>query len=462
MPELSAALPASRDVVATTNATLAPRSVIRNVSRDIVWQVFGAVGTSMIALGMHLAVVRLLGREGYGGFGLVQTAANWCALTFSFGAGANLLIQAGQCRKKGKSRLVGSGLIYLILTVSVTWMLVRVDPPGPGSLVMPQLSPDVGLLVVLLTGTAAFFALARRVLEGADRFRLVNFVSVAWRASLAGGAILGAYLTGNCVAALWGGALGTLLSALTIAFIGIKSWGIALPSWQSFWRMGGTVGLRAYVAKIAEAGAETFGIFYLSFHHDLAGVAAVVACQRISMVVSKPASITQSLLKGKVAGQKCSEADAKKALQLARFTLVTATLLILPLIVLVRPFIRLALGEAFDDTATVMALFLLSETFRAHGNTTAGIFLGQGCRPFYVAVKVAVCVGTVVGVLLTGPTMGATGVALVQCTMSAVMAALFAIGLSIQAGSAKAVFVANDRLVLSRVVPLKRIFRRSE
>jgi O-antigen/teichoic acid export membrane protein len=459
MAESTAAPLAPTDLARTAEAeNAAPRGVMRNLYRDVRWQALGNVGVSVIALSMTLALVRLLGRDGFGAFGLVQTAGKWCALTFSFGASTNLLVQAGQCRHGDKSRVVGSSLIYLAMTVSVTWILVGLDPPGPGSLVMSQLSPGVGVLVVFFAATTAFLTTSSKMLQGADRFRVMNLVNLTWSALLATGAILGASLTGDYVGALWGGAVGMALVALAVVAMGVKSWGIALPSRKSFLKMGGSVGLRAYVVRIVEILVETFGVFYLSYRHDLAGVAAVVACQRIAMIVNRPATMAHALLKGKVAGQACGQAEARKALQLARFTLVAGTLLILPLIVCVRPFTRFALGEAFADAAIVMALFLLAGAFRAHSTTTSGILLGQGCRMFYVAAKVAVCAVTVTGVLLMGPAMGAAGVAAAYCIGSAVLAVTLAVGLSIQAKSARALFVGNDLPVLAKLLDLKKLF----
>jgi O-antigen/teichoic acid export membrane protein len=115
------------------------------------------------------------------------------------------------------------------------------------------------------------------------------------------------------------------------------------------------------------------------------------------------------------------------------------------------------LGAAFNDAVFVMALFLLSETFRAHANAAAGILVGQGCQRPYVLIKVSVLVLTVVGVVLTGPALGAIGVALVQCVMSLAMMVALALKLAAQAGSLRAVFTGNDLQIVARFIPIRKL-----
>jgi O-antigen/teichoic acid export membrane protein len=345
--------------------------------------------------------------------------------------------------------------MYLMVAVAGTSIWVQIDPPGPGSLIMSELLPGVGLLVILHTAIQAFFALWDRILRGADRFQLANTLNVAYSLLLTTGVILGAYLGGDYVGSLWGAGISLFLVAGVVMVMGIRFWGIALPPLRSFLSMGSSVGARSYVVKVSEVLAETFGVLYLSYHHDLAGVAAIVACQRISTLLNKPASMVSALLGGKIAGQDSGEVEARKALQVARFTFIGGFLLGIPLLLFAQQFTLLTLGEEFKDAVMVMVLFLLSALFRGHASAAAGLLVGQGCQRPYVLLKVGVLVVTVIGVIVLGPQMGAIGVALVQCIMSFVMMVVIGKDLAVQAKSMKSVFVGDDTAVLARFLSLK-------
>lgn len=429
---------------------------LKHLFRDMLWQVAGAASSFVVTLLLNILAVRLLGRWGFGAFGLVQTVAIWGSTLLAFGAPTGLLIYSGTVRHKDKRHLVGLALTYLMVTILGTSIWVCLDPPGPGSLTMSKLSSGIGLVVILLTTLQAFFLFSINILRGADRFELVNLLNVVHSVSLAVGVISGALLTGHYVGALWGAAISLLLTAVAITAQGIRSWGVGLPPLKLIAGIQGSVGLRSYLVRVSEVLSETFGILFLAFHGDLYGLAAVVGCQRMSTIISKPAAMVNGVLMGKIAGQKSGQREARKTLQVARLTFCGGVLLAIPLLLFARPFVLITLGPEFRDAVSVMVLYILSATLRGHATATSGLLMGQGCRWPLVILKVAVLALTIVGVLTLVPTMGAVGVALVQTVTSLVLAVFTSGILMIQARSVKAALVGNDLAVLRRLAPRKR------
>ena len=429
------------------------RGSLQNLFRDSLWQLMGTVLSSLILVGMTMAAARILGRTGFGGFGLVRTVAMWCSTILALGAPTGLMIAAGRSRDKDKHHLVGIVFFYLVVVVVGAILWIVMDPPGPGSLTMPHLTAGVGALVVLHTAMQTLFTLWSRLLCGLDRFQMANLLSVANSFFMALGVIIGAILEGSYIGALWGGGVGLFFVAFVVAVIAITSWGIEWPSLRLIWRLECTVGMRSYIARVSEVIAETFGILYLSSTSDLAAVAAVVASRRLSTFLSQPAAVLNAVIMGKVSGQEGGKEDVAKTLQVARLTLVCALLCGLPLLACVRAFVLLTLGSEFSDAVDVMAFYLLSAIVRAHASVTAGLLVGQGCQWPFVVLKVVVLLLTVVGVVMAVPSLGPAGVAFVQYVMSLVMALAIIAILALQTRSLRPVFFRDD------VALLRRLFR---
>jgi len=457
MPDTPSALPPAPRADSPGGGEGNAQGPFRNLFRDSLWQLVGGLGASVVNAGMCIAAVRLLGRDPFGAYGLVHTLAVFCASFLGFGAKNTLMILAGRSRHQKKDTVVGSCYIYLAATAIATWGLLLIDPPGPGSRLMSGLSADLSLVIVLYTATFAFFPMWGSMLRGADRYQAANVLRFGSQAALASGVILGICYRGDYVGAVWGGAVGMFSLAVGVTVVGVVRWGFRLPGLKSFARAGTSVGIRSYLASVAEATAESFGIFYLATAGDLVGVAAIVGCQRMATVLGKPAQIVNLVLKGKIAGQASGEREAKRVLQLSRWTFLFAVLVSLPLLVFARRFTLLTLGKGFEDAALVMVLVLLTQAFRAHAAPAAGFLVGKGCPTVYVVLRIAVLAGTVAGVLLLGPTAGAVGVALTQCVISLVTAVLVSGVLAGEARSLRSVFVGDDLLLLGRLLVLRSL-----
>jgi len=457
MPDIPSALPPSPRTDSPVGGEGNAQGPFRNLFRDTLWQIVGGLGASVVNAGMYMAAVRLLGRDPFGAFGLVHTLAVFCSSFLGFGAKNTLMILAGRSRYQKKGTVVGSCYVYLAATAMATWLLVQIDPPGPGSRLMSGLSPNLSLLIVFYTATFAFFPLWGSMLRGADRYQSANVLRFGSQVALASGVILGICYGGDYVGALWGGAVGMFSLAVGVTAVGVVRWGFRLPGLKSFVHAGASVGIRSYLASVAEVTTEAFGIFYLATIGDLVGVAAIVGCQRMATVLGKPAQIVNLVLKGKVAGQASGEQEAKRVLQLSRWTFLFAVLVSLPLLVFARRFTLLTLGKGFEDAVLVMVLVLLAQASRAHAAPASGFLVGKGCPTVYVVVRIAALAGTVAGVLFLGPTWGAVGVALVQCVISLVTAVLVSGVLAAEAKSVRSVFVGDDLLLLGRLFVLRSL-----
>ena len=425
---------------------------MRNLFRDVSWQAVGTLFSSGIMLATNMITVRQLGREGFGAFGLVQTAGIWGLTLFSFGAPTCLMVLAGLAREKDKSHITGTCFLYLLLTGIGATIWICLDPPGKGSWLMPELAAGVGLLVILQTVTGTFFSLGDHTLRGADRFQLSNLLNVSNSIFMSIGIILGGYISGNYIGAIWGSLLSLFVLAFAVTVVAIRYWGFSLPSCKQFMAIGGAVSLRSYIVRISETITETFGILYLSSCHDLSGIAILVGCQRMSTILSKPASVMGAVLTGKVAGQARGAEDAKKTLQVARMTFAGGLLFAIPLLLFPSWFTVLTLGENFRDGVNVMILYILSSILRAHALITTGVLMGQGCQTPYVVVKISILIMTILGVLWMAPSYGAWGVAMVQMLISIWMLVVFSGILAYQSKSIQSIFSGDDLSIIRRLI----------
>jgi O-antigen/teichoic acid export membrane protein len=458
MSDIPSALPASPGTDPAVGARSDTPGVFRNLFRDTLWQFAGAVSVSVVNAGMYIVAIRLLGRDQFGAFGLVHTAAEFCARLFGFGAQNTLMILAGCSRHGKKDTVVGMACTYLAATATATWLWVQIDPPGPGSWIMSGLSPDLGVVIILYTAMHSFFPVWASMLRGADRYRSANMLNLGWQMALASGVVSGICVEGSYVGALWGGALAMSVLAAGVTVIGVYRWGFRLPEFKSFVRAGSSLGIRSYVASVSVVATDAFGVFYLATLGDLVGVAAIVGCGRMAALLVKPARIVNPVLQGKVAGQASGEGEAKRVLQVSRLTFLFGMLAGLPLLLFVRRFTLLTLGDGYEDAVFVMVLILLAQAFRAHALPTCGFLMGRGCPMAFVVLRVAVLAWTVAGVVAFAPTLGAVGVALVQCVMSLVTVVVASGILAGEARSLKSVFVGNDWLLLKRLSALRNLF----
>lgn len=444
------------NVVAASSDVSPVPAVFQNLFRDFARLACGAVISALSVFILTLALVRIIGRGELGAYGLVQGAATVLATGLMLGLDNTLMIESGKARHKDSRHLVSLAFVYLGVVLILTTVLILLDRPGPNSLTMADLSPDAGVLVGAVVISQTLLCLWGSMLRGLDRFRDAVLLVQTSQVALAAGAITGGWLTRTYVGALWGGIIAVSCIGLWFVLHEIHRHGIVLPSVDVLKTIGSGSGFRTYLIRIAESVSERFGILYLAALHDLPGIAAVVACQQLASVISKPAATASALISGKVAGQPSSEEHARKVLQIARLTFLMSLASALPLLVMPHFFVDLLLGPEFFDVIPVFLFFVLSEAVRGHASTAAGLLVAQGCPFGYVLLKIAVLLLTIVGVITLAERFGPAGVAAVQCVLSFLQTVGIAGLVALQARNVWAIFQSNDLVLIGKALGATR------
>ena len=398
-------------------ANLVP-NVLANLSRDTTVQVAGAIVCSAAMLFMNVFVVRLIGRDNYGGLGVLQSFAQWCATMFAFGGTLTITILAGHSRHGSKSGVLGVAVIYIASVLFLTTCAVVVERQYRLMGIGDELVWTAGLGVICYAGLLVCFESFGGFLRGADQYGPSNLLGIGQALTFAIGSIAGAWMFSDLQGAFWGGNILAFGFVLIVASRAAKTWGL---SWEGLGRARKIVfgpGLRYYVVNSTEIVAETFGVIYLARMNDLAGAAAIIGCQRLCAIVSKPAAMVSQVLVGKVAGQKSGQAEAITTLRMARTTFLIALVICTPLLLFVGQFTEFSLGHEFRDAAPIMACFLIGAVFRGHASAAVGIIIGQGCPTSYLILKTVVMVLAITGTVLLNKPWGAYAVAFMYMSTS--------------------------------------------
>ena len=414
-----------------------------NLKRDTAYHVAGSVLCSALMLAMNLVAARVLGRIGYGNFGSLQTFAIWCAILFSFGGPMTLTLLAGRAKHH---RGAESGMVYfyVLLVVIGTSLAVCFDYFTGALGFVGDAAPSTLAMLVIYAGLLAFFDLFTSFLRGSGRFGLASLAHLGQAFALAIGVVIGAYLWRDHIAALWSGSAIALVLVIVITVMAVRNWGMSFSNLNQAWQLGRTAGARSYIVAALEIGAETFAILYLTRLGDFASVAAIIACQRISTIFSKPAAIISMVLFAKVAGGASGPPAARMTLQIARMTFLMALIPCIFVLPFIRFFTELALGTEFVDVSPVMALFLVGVVCRGHASAAVGFLLGQGCPKSYVILKFCVLLASIAGTIVLYPAFGALGVAFVYAANSLILMVGIAVSVVRRAESVKALFIGNE------------------
>lgn len=396
-------------------------NVLSNLSRDAIVQVAGSVVCSAAMLAMHLFVARLLGRDNYGGLGVLQSFALWCATVFAFGGTLTITLLAGHCRHSNKSGVLGVAAIYIASTLALTTCAVAIERQFGLVGIGDKLVWSMGLGVICYAGLLVFFESFGGFLRGVDQFGSSNLLGIGQALTFAVGSIAGAWMFSDLQYAFWGGNILAVGFVLIVASLAVKTWGLSWEGLGLARKIGLGPGLRYYVVNSTEIVAETFGIIYLARMNDLPGAAAIIGCQRLCTIVSKPAGIISQVLAGKVAGQKSGRAEAITTLRVARITFLIALITCTPLLLFVRRFTELSLGQEFRDAAPIMACFLVGAVFRGHASAAVGIIIGQGCPLSYLILRTILTVLTITGTVLLNKHWGAFAVAFMHMSTSLIL-----------------------------------------
>jgi len=428
------------------------RGAFAGLRQGILLQALGTGASSALALITTLATARLLTRTDFGALGSVQTAATTGAILLTFGGSTRVLCESGLRRGADLGPVFRLVTAYVAACCVLSAALAGLGGLRLLGIVLPGETAGVRALVGVHVGICAAFLLGENALRGADRFARSNALVAAYGAALAAGFVGGAAVTRTYQGSLLGGALCAGCLLLLHGARGVRRYGLRLPSRSELMYGAGPVGIRSYVTQLSEVAFETFGIFYLTHRADFAAVAAVVGCQRIAVVLNRPATVLQAVLTGKSAGQGTGASEATITLQVARLATLAVMLLALPLALFSGPAATVVLGRAFSDAGPTLLLYTLATVFRNHAAITAGLLIGQGCPWSYVALKAGVLAQTVIVVLLAAPIWGAAGVALAQLAGGITQDVFITGAVARQAGSWAAIVRSNDADLLRRLL----------
>ena len=398
------------------------KGLLRNLSRDISLQIVGSVVASGLMLATHLSVARLLGRELFGSLGAIQLFSQWCAAFFSFGGALTITILAGQKRHTDKSALLGVMGIYFLILLALTSGAVVIERQlnlfGLGDKLDIATGVAAVAYAVLLFATESCLGLLR----GSDKYIAANLFSIGHAFFIAIGAIGGALLLASDLGTLWSATLaGGLFGASTIAVIS-QHWGSSLRQLGEARTIAFGPGLRNYTVQVLEVASETFAIFYLVRMSDMEGVGALIACQRICTIISKPASMMSTVITGKVAGQRIGTSESLMTLRIARLTLILGLAFSIPLLVFINQFTAISLGAEFQDASLIMALHIVGAIFRGHACAAVGLVLGAGCSSHYLRLRIIILATTVLATVGLFPLVGSTAAAISYTVTSAMLA----------------------------------------
>ncbi|HSV74207.1 MAG TPA: hypothetical protein VLH79_10645 [Chthonomonadales bacterium] len=454
MTERAMAGASGADADSSATALESRRGTFAGLRKGIALQILGTGAASALALLTTLVTARLLSRPDFGALGSVQAVAATGAILLTFGGSTRVLYESGLRRGASLAPVFRLVAVYALVCCALGAALVGLGGLRLLGISLPEETAGVRALVAAHIAISAAFLLGENALRGADRFAYSNSLVASYSAALAAGLIGGAALTRTYHGAIAGGALSAGLLLLVVALRCAARYGLRPPSLSDLRHGAGPVGVRSYLTQLAEVGSETIGIFFLAHRGDFAAVAAVVGCQRIAVVLTRPATVLQAVLTGKSAGQSTGRSEATTTLQVARLASAPVLLLAIPMALFSGHAASGLLGRSFADAGPTLLLFVAAAVFRSHAAINAGLLIGQGCPWWYVALKAGVLVQTVTIVWYAAPVWGAAGVALAQLAGGITLDVFITGAVARQAGSWSAIARSNDGVVL------RALFRR--
>ncbi len=177
------------------------------------WSFLGAVGSRLLSFAAFVVIARVLGKESYGQFGIVQSTVSMFAVFAGFGLGQTATKYVAELRDKEPARagrimgmagmvaLTTGAVIALILFISAPWL-------AKTTLAAPELAPAlrIGALILLFE---AMNGAQTGALAGFEAFKTTAKISIWTGIASFPAMVVGVYLGG-----LEGSVCGLLLSRI--------------------------------------------------------------------------------------------------------------------------------------------------------------------------------------------------------------------------------------------------------
>jgi len=189
-------------------------SIVQRITRGAFWSLVGEVAVKGFTLASSIVVARLLGREGFGTFGMLQSTLGMFGVLAGLGLGSTATKYVAQYRKTEPER--AGAITYLALTIGALTagvMIVACIVMAPwladSTLKRPELS---GLLMVgsLMLAGLVIGGVLNATLSGFEAFRALTHVKI------------------------WQGVFGALSAVLLVWFWGVQGAIVALVITATF------------------------------------------------------------------------------------------------------------------------------------------------------------------------------------------------------------------------------------
>jgi O-antigen/teichoic acid export membrane protein len=223
-------------------ARLAGSPLLYRMARGAFWTLLGGLSARGLTMVSTVVVARLLGREGYGEIGMVQSTMGMFGVVAGFGLGEAATKYVAEYRIKCPARagriLVLSTLLSVAFALSASILCMVLGPwLSTYSLAKPELGPllALGSLLLFVSAMGGFFLGA---LAGFEAFREIATINVAQGVAspLVAIPLVWFFGTKGAIGAL---IITTLLSAILSCFVMLKksrAFGMSLAWEKRIWR----------------------------------------------------------------------------------------------------------------------------------------------------------------------------------------------------------------------------------
>jgi O-antigen/teichoic acid export membrane protein len=359
------------------------------LARGAFWSLVGAVISRGLGLVASILVARMLGKEGFGELGMIQSTVGMFGTFAGFGLGLTATKHVAEFREKDPAKAgrilalsgvvawVTGGVASLALALAAPWLAEH-------TIAAPQLADElrIGSLLVLLgavngaqTGALAGFEAFKRIAVVSLWAGLANFPCL----------VVGCYLYG-LPGAVWG-----LVAALGVNCV-LNRWAMvqearrfSVPLWSSQWRSEVTV-LWNFSLPAALAGAAVGPVTWVCsamLVNQPKGYAEMgiynAANQWYNAVLFLPGILGQAVLP--VLSEEHAQNENRRVGKVLGSSMAMSAAFAFPIVAvasLLSPLIMDAYGPAFRDSWPVMVVVLLTSGLLAVQTVVGQIIAASG------------------------------------------------------------------------------------
>ena len=386
------------------------------------WSLLGGIVSRLFAVASSIVVARIVGKEGFGEFGMVQSTMGLFGVLAGFGLGATATKFVAQCRRSDPARAGNISNLTLLVSLASGAMLAAACALFSPWLARETLQrPDMaGLLQAgsLLLFCSTLNSVMLGILAGFEAFQRVARINI-WQgvaAPLVAIPLVVFFGVAGAVAALTvNAALGMLLCAVALRshykdcsmsaayHRSIWSewpvlWRFSLPTMLSGLMVAPVTWLTNLILVSRPGGYGELGLFN-------------AANQWRAVILLLPGLLASVMLPVLSEAHGADSADFTKAVALnLRATWIVCLPLTVMVIVLNKP-LTTVFGRGFSDSAPVMALLMVSCFLMVVNSTVGTALAGSGRMWTGLAMNTAWGASLIAAAYFMVPSLGALGLA---------------------------------------------------